>query len=324
MSPLSRFGFAAASVGLSYLLVAVASADSRVSIIAAADHDYLRQRSDGEELKPETYVFMEGSYFGGTTVDPSIEHTTFRDLAGYLAPHLAQQQYLPSSNAEAADLVLLVHWGTTRPRVSTRDMKAWTGDDMSTETRISNLAQAIQQAGGAVPEQFKPEGISLTGDAEFDTGLTLPVGHEAQLNAEFDQLEIGTSQLADSLRKGGNMDLLGYRKEMYRLGKTPSLTEEQRILEFDLRTERYFVIVEAFSFDDIKASAPGKPRPRPVWSIHLNISSPGNNFLTAMSRMSSAGADFFGRDVPRVTTAKPKVKVGQVEILPFTILGEVK
>ena len=49
-----------------------------------------------------------------TTINPT--HTeSFSRIAEALAPELAQHQYFPAKDFRAADLLLVVHWGTTRP-----------------------------------------------------------------------------------------------------------------------------------------------------------------------------------------------------------------
>ena len=58
--------------------------------------------------KRETYVFMAGDRFDGTTRDRTFERTTFREIAEYLAPKLTQQNYWPTPEVKDADLLLVV------------------------------------------------------------------------------------------------------------------------------------------------------------------------------------------------------------------------
>src|SRR5690606_25421203 len=82
-------------------------ADKNVVVIARANADYVQGRlgEDGKP-KPETYVFMEGNHYKGHTVDRSIERMSFRDIAGFLAPELAKQEYYPGPSATESDLLL--------------------------------------------------------------------------------------------------------------------------------------------------------------------------------------------------------------------------
>jgi hypothetical protein len=92
------------------------------------------------------------------------------------------------------------------------------------------------------------------------------------------------------------------------------------MLRSDLLSERYFIIVRASRMHPQKKEKP----PQPVWAIHLNISSPGNNFRTAMEHMSTASIAFVGRTTDTVKTLSPKQLETKVELGEPIILGEVK
>jgi hypothetical protein len=83
---------------------------------------------------------------------------------------------------------------------------------------------------------------------------------------------------------------------------------------------RYFIILRAY---DLHAATPAA-RSRAVWTLHLNISSPGNNFDTAIDRMCVAAVNYVGRSTDEVETVRQPVREGKVEIGPLVILGEAK
>jgi hypothetical protein len=87
-----------------------------------------------------------------------------------------------------------------------------------------------------------------------------------------------------------------------------------------LEEERYFVVVKAY---DLRQWKKGETN-RSLWTIRLNINSSGNNFKTAMERMSLVGVDFFGRSSGDIVTLKAKPREGHVTLAPLVILGEVK
>jgi hypothetical protein len=86
-----------------------AGADDHVAVISTASPEYTQRKFAGGEPRTETYVFLEGRFFEGATVDRSLEKMTFRRIAEYLAPELAKQNYLPARAIAQADLLLVVH-----------------------------------------------------------------------------------------------------------------------------------------------------------------------------------------------------------------------
>ena len=88
-----------------------------------------------------------------------------------------------------------------------------------------------------------------------------------------------------------------------------------------MNEERYFVIVKAYDLHT--KPEPGRAR-RAVWSLYVNIRSPGHNFPGALNLMGIAATNYFGRTTDGVQTLKTKIREGTVNIPPFVILGEVK
>lgn len=84
-----------------------------VTISAVAAPDYVRVLAGDGKLAPETYVFNEGDFFGGTAVDGSLGRMTFNDITRVLAVNLAAQEYYPTKDVAAANLLIRVFWGTT-------------------------------------------------------------------------------------------------------------------------------------------------------------------------------------------------------------------
>lgn len=283
-----------------------AAADQHVAVISTASPEYTQRKFAGGQPRTETYVFLEGRFFDGATVDRSLERMTFRQLAGFLAPELAKQNYLPARAIAQADLLLVVHWGATIPRVTTNQMR-------SIETiSVDN----------ALEKQLETE-IKATLIAETPAleALLTTTGNEADRQIGHEQFE----RLADNLDLASglasNAQLLGYALELNRLGKRPFFSAEEGTLLSDLGNERYFVIVKAF---DLRAGvAPGRKN-RAVWTLHVNIRSPGQNFTTALNLMGPAAANFFGRTTDGVMTVRPKERQGQVTLGELVILGEVK
>jgi hypothetical protein len=128
--PPQSFRHQLAALGLLALSLPLA-ADERVALTATASPDYTQRKFDGAKPRPETYVFLEGKRTEGITADRSIDGMPFRRIVEYLAPELAKQQYFPTTDIKNADLLLVVHWGTTIPRITDDQLRGITTIDVT-------------------------------------------------------------------------------------------------------------------------------------------------------------------------------------------------
>jgi hypothetical protein len=134
-----------------------------------------------------------------------------------------------------------------------------------------------------------------------------------------DNLDQVTDQVSAEMTSRDVAQLLGYVRPVSKLKQSLSESEAERTLRYDISKERYFIIVRAYEMHPPKKQTP----PRPVWVVHLNISSPGNNFRTAMEHMSTASVQFVGRTTDQVETIRSKLLEAKVELGEPIILGEV-
>lgn len=294
-------------------IVAPVFGANQVALTASAKDDYVRSRIDGETLRPESYVFMQGKYFSGTTKDSSIEKLPFRRIAEYLVPELAKQEFFPAKELAKSDLLLVVHWGTTVPRMANGELRA--RDGMSAE--LSENADVLRHSN--LTEQAADLAANPSPD---EAAIRMMASHNPEADiAAADQLEQIADQTQADYSAASNGRLLGYSKILSRLGKNIVTNTTEETLRFDMTTERYFLVVMAYDLRE-KIMA-GKTR-RPVWTLHVNIRSPGNNFETALSKMSHSSASYFGQNTDEVKTIQPRDRGGKVIIPPFKIMGEVK
>ena len=91
LNPLPRSCVLARLVAGALTLIPSLMADEHVAVIASAATAYTQRKFDGPKVRTETYVFMEGSFIPGQTVDRSIERMPFRRIAEFLAPELARR-----------------------------------------------------------------------------------------------------------------------------------------------------------------------------------------------------------------------------------------
>ncbi|MCZ6673571.1 MAG: hypothetical protein O7C75_11615 [Verrucomicrobia bacterium] len=239
----------------------------RVYIHTDAEEDYLAQRSPD---KPESYYFFKGVHFGGYIRDKGLKNTPFIDIAKGMAPHLAKQDYWPAQSKETCDLLLIVSWGTTSPRMH-RDISTRLFDDYYDGEYYDNIA-----------------------DRDYDESEFRWYG------------------------KQRNSKLLGFYPYIRRDKFTGISPWEEYELRAAMRTERYFIIVTAFDFQELMNNKQWKR----VWSTRFNIRSPGISFQNAHLALSKAGADYFGKKSKDLEHQKAdldpviaEVEIGEIEVL---------
>jgi hypothetical protein len=280
--------------------LAVVRADPNVIVSATANPDYTREKYAAAATKRETYIIAQGTFFEGRSVDGSIDALPFRNILGVLAPELARRHYFPAKDARDSDLLIAVHWGTTQPTTSLLEMTA----------RNSAVSDTSRPNGEVEPKNV--------GDTVSD--VLSSVVNEPLQRLRMDQLEQESDQLAGEMSAANNAALLGYTKALRQAGNALTPPEVERSLRYDLAHERYFIILKAY---DLRQPAAGGRR-RVLWSLHLNMSSAGNNFDGALRQMGTTAVDYFGRSTTSVETVRPLPRDGRVDVGTPVIVGEKK
>jgi len=288
-------------------------ADDHVVVSSRADDSYTHRKFDGAQVRPESYVFGEGSFFGGITADGSLDRMKFRQIAESLAPELARQQFWPARDYASADLLLVVHWGVTTPHQSMRDAQNIT--TLSFDPRDTPHIDST-----ASDQLFKdPTPANDTAGAGDGSPNDIATSlRETEISPSFETIKGFNDEAARSFSEASNAQLLGYTKTLRQLGDKVFGSAEEATLRGDLTSERYLVIVCAY---DLKTPKPPGQKRRPVWVAHLNIRAAGTNFGIALNRMAQVGANFFGRTTDAPTTLQAKVRQGHATPGELIILG---
>jgi hypothetical protein len=247
---------------------------------------------------------MQGHFYEGDTADQSVDRMPFRHLAEVFAPELARRQYFPARDVKSADLLLVVHWGTTQPRPSLLEMTGRTSPRLDTSASDADRQLRIDRASGG---------------NDPVAGLMAELANDGARLQQEDALAQIADHVAIDQSSANLAQLLGYTRELRQLAAGQGTTADEYTLRSDLKQERYFIILRAY---DLRQTAPPDGPRRPVWTLHLNMSSPGNNFTGAIARMSAAAVDFVGRTTDHVATVRPRVREGRVEVGPLTIVNE--
>lgn len=290
-----------------------ARADDHVVVSARADGGYTQRKFGAGQVRPESYVFGEGSFFGGITADGSLDRMRFRQVVESLAPELARQQYWPAKDIGSADLLLVVHWGVTTPHQSMRDSQNIT--TLSFDPRDTPHIEST-----ASDQLFKdPTPANDTAGAGDGSPSDIAASlRETEISPSFETIKGFNDEAARNFSEASNAQLLGYTKALRQLGDKAFGSAEEATLRGDLATERYLVIVCAY---DLKTPPPPGQKRRPVWVAHLNIRAAGTNFAIALNRMGQVGANFFGRTTDTPTTVQAKVRQGHATPGELIILG---
>jgi hypothetical protein len=218
-------------------------ADPNVAVTAKAREDYTEQKFRDGKAAVETYVMMQGGYFEGHTVDRSIERTPFRRIAEYLGVQLTRQNYVPAPSIREAKLLIVVHWGTTTPRVGRQEM--FGGTNLTAGPGAADIARAARDFPGG--EAVDDQGYRY----EPDTVQT----------PEANDLVAVADRLIGSVTEGNAATLLGYQEEIHQLGKRAYTDAKNDIINFHLTNERYFITLMAY---DLKQLEQAQTRRRPL------------------------------------------------------------
>ena len=292
----------------------------QVSVVSTATPAYTaRKFADGKVL-PETYAFMEGKFFSGITVDRSIDRMPFRRIAEALAPELARQQLFPAKDLRSANLLVVMHWGTTIPYVDEAQSNRTSPTTDATGTTASGPNETTQLR--AWDDNGSGAGFSDNGHRMFDIADRFPdTPTGADSNVVGDAFAAAGAFADRDMRARNNMQLLGYTSAMLRVVRSATSTAEEDSLRFDLTTERYFIILKAY---DLREKVSPKHPRRALWTVHLNMRSQGINFESALASMSQTSPDFIGRTTDKVNLTTPRIRKGRVETAPLIYLGEAK
>ncbi len=283
--------------------------DGNVAVTSTANGEYTRQKFGEAAPKPESYVFMQGQFFPNGTVDPSLDRMTFRELAEGLAPYLARQQYWPAKDPKDADLLLMVHWGVTSPYISFDEARG------RSPGAFDLPAAMVPHTPGPADPEGPPENSAQDIRATFFADL----GSENDISVVEDNVAAQQDVIAGRMKNSSNIRLLGYGRHLQAMQDRPMTGTTETTLRSDLATERYFVIVCAYDFHSIQ-----NKKPKVLWTLHLNMRSPGHNFPQAVAQMNAAAVNYFGRQTDSVDTILPQTREGKVNIGEIRIVGESK
>jgi hypothetical protein len=273
-------------LGLLSLLVTVHGAATKfIAISATTVPGYARPVDAEGKPRPERYVFTQGKYFAGDNGDASLVGTKFEAILKTLAPYLTRQNYFPTKDVASADIVIVVHWGTTSTYVNPQ-------------------------------QQLTLDHLNEAGDRNRDdAGNGGKIDQEAMYQALSDQANALTSTATSISR---NSALLGYQPEL--LQEQRNILANDQTIQAELNEERYFVILMAYDLQRMKKDH----KSHVLWATRISVRSPGNNFTEAMPALVEAGAEVYGRQMDGLVRVKERTGEGRVTLGEMKVLGVVE
>ena len=260
-----------------------------VTVSATAAKGYVRPIGTDGAPRPETYIVSKGIFFDGSTKDSGLEKTPFIDLAATVGRSLLKQNYFPAKDAQLADLLLVVHWGTTT--VYEDALKDFRATDLHNALTAYNGAVAAAANGGSTPDSSELNSLLSSRDTET---------------------------MSASSFSGYNAKLLGYETALRKKRGEMTVSPEEQTFQNDLAEERYFVVVMAYDYQAMK-----KDRTRKLlWTTRMSVRAPGTNFKTALPEMSVMAANYFGKQVDDLQRGEVGVKEGKVDIGEAKVVTE--
>jgi hypothetical protein len=296
MNPVNSPRFPRVRVGLALIcafamsgVTTRAGKNDAVVISSTAAADYVRPTDEKGKPVPQSYVFMEGKYLGGGTVDNSEARMTFDEITRILATNLAKQNYLPTKDVASASLLIRIFWGTTLiyedPQ---RDQNI-----AAINTAMSNMQTATAEGGVADPGELK----MALGESE------------------------GGSMGGVEGAIARNAALLGYKRTLDKEGRRMVASVEEQTMRMELAEERYFVVLMAYDYQFMKR----EKKPKLAWVTRLSIRGPGNNFTEALPALALAGAEVYGRNLDSLERIKVRdLPGGEVILGELKVLGAVE
>jgi len=267
------------------LTAARAGRNDAIVVSATAASGYVRPLDAEGKPVPETYVFLEGDYMGSATADASEGRMSFDALTRVLAANLIKQNYVPTKNVPEAKLLIRVVWGSTQ---------------IYEDPQRQHNIESLNSAGAQYTESYAANGLADPGKV-----------NEITMTQGLEQYSVDTAIARNAL-------LLGYQRALDQLGQRIIATTDEEALRGELNEERYFVVLLAYDYEQLRQTK----KPRLLWITRLSIRSPGNNFTEALPMLALAGAESYGRNVDDLQRVKVRnLPGGDVTMPDIKVLG---
>ncbi|HVT73723.1 MAG TPA: hypothetical protein VHD61_11330 [Lacunisphaera sp.] len=277
-----------------------------ISVYSRTSPSYRREFLPDGNIKPQTYVVGNGGIANLPGRSSAGDPAMFPTIVRLLARRLTLQNFYPARQRASADLLLVIHWGTTVPF-----------DDAQLQNANANFGSAMNQLNNAEAVVRESE---ARGEQQTTTdGIQIPIRSARDAAREDAETQLFQSQLFQDMRlkaDEANARLLGYVEEI-NLRDNPSRYAGAGNyfddLMNDIETPRFYVIVQAYDFQ----SAAIDGRRKLLWTTRMSIPAYGSDFSRCLPAMLSDASQYFGRDCGRLVRnyREGVVRLGELEVL---------
>ncbi|MDQ8204034.1 hypothetical protein [Pelagicoccus sp. SDUM812003] len=301
---LALISLACATFGASHLFAAEKrdKLPPRTTAHSTLSDSYKRERLPNGQWKTEYYAFGFGEMIDPTREDDSLTALSREDMARIIARALLEENYVPAVDPKKTDLLIMINWGKTVPYSKGLVTESTKGiADAINEIAMVNYAVMVSDE---------------TGEGE------LTVEQEGQLNQIDDKVSI--SLLQQSLSEfrtrrvnEHNARLLGYAPTMAALYRSDPRVGAQRgileDLEDEIESERYFVILQAFDFQELLKNK----KKNLLWVTRFSIRSKGRSFDEELAEMARAASGSFGQNSGKLRRRlmPGDISMGEIEMV---------
>ena len=276
-------------IGLLFIALALSYQTRGASLVVVnskAHEDFSIAREQDPSKEVLTYAFMKGRFHPGTRNDPAMNNMSFNELILEIATHLQRQDFLPVPDPQKADLLIVVHYGSTLVQDSFEELQ---GIDSLEDYGFGDGAVASAGSGGG---SVDVSALNAIQDMQFEINknLTIQQGNQGSLNYM--------------------AHLIGM-EEAFVGNIGPS---EERYLLNLLNEERYFIVLMAY---DIRKLREGEIHLH--WTTRYSIRATGQAFGDALKDMNLVAGNYFGKNmgelVKKRVTDKSRVELGELEVV---------
>ena len=278
------------------LLVSGLPAEETVAtaVYSRIGNGYKRERLPDGSFKPEYYALANGGRIAGTTSDRTMDRITYAEVAQVSARLLAQKNYHYAQSAKQADLMLVLHWGTT------------------VAFNSGNYSQAVNQVAASMAGS-DPQGMgSIEGNMSAVPSDGVSEGAMLMLmveNRARDQINLPNARLL------GYIDDINESNDIRRWAGGGDRYND---LIADIEESRYYIIVSAYDFDQLV----NHQKKKLLWQTRVSVRAPGNRFDDSFAAMLKGASKYFGQDSGKLVRGEESK--GVVELGDLKFLGEAK
>jgi hypothetical protein len=285
------------------------------AIFSKTSNGYVRLLRPDGSLRPETYRYGKGEFWGGDFVDSSVDRLTVDDIARTISPALARRSYVAAKDPSFAELFIVISWGTTvAPEHRTMDPAYEDVERGQMRANTKPHSPFFGKAGYTVVMSGVTGGLqegALDGSANTwnlggadPSSAIVPTRSTSDANAN-DNVII---QASSALRVENQMWAQISQENARMLGYAS-------LADAELQRYRYFVVLQAYDNRTLS-----QKKPKLLWEARLSISEHRNLFDKRLGALAENASAYFGQDGNGlVHKAVPVgfVRIGQMSSLEF-------